>query len=105
MDNIIEDFCVAWQTLDAELIIKHLDDSFVYDSQWVFASLDCNGYKDYIQGKFETLKNNGIQIDASIVADPYLGDKMLMLSQNGQTSYYRIKVKNGKVIKGDLCMF
>lgn len=39
MNNIIEDFCVAWQTLDAELIIKHLDNSFVYDSQWVFESL------------------------------------------------------------------
>ena len=38
MNNIIEDFCVAWQMLDAELIIKHLDDSFVYDSQWVFES-------------------------------------------------------------------
>lgn len=23
MNNIIEDFCVAWQMLDAELIIKH----------------------------------------------------------------------------------
>ena len=29
MNNIIEDFCVAWQMLDAELIIKHLDNSFV----------------------------------------------------------------------------
>ena len=38
MNNIIEDFCMAWQMLDAELIIKHLDDSFVYDSQWVFES-------------------------------------------------------------------
>ena len=52
MTSIIEDFCVAWQMLDAELIIKHLDNSFVYDSQWGFESLDCNGYKDYIRGKF-----------------------------------------------------
>ena len=37
MNSIIEDFCVAWKTLDAELIIKHLDDSFVYDSQWVLS--------------------------------------------------------------------
>ena len=28
MNSIVEDFCVAWKTLDAELIIKHLDDSF-----------------------------------------------------------------------------
>lgn len=46
MNDIIKDFCVAWQTLNAELIIKHLDASFVYDSQWVFSSLDCEGYKD-----------------------------------------------------------
>ena len=105
MNNIIEDFCVAWQMLDAELIIKHLDDSIVYDSQWVFESLDCNGYKDYIRGKFATLEKNGIRITASIVEDPYWGGQMLMLGQNGQSSYYRIKVKNGKVIKGDLCMF
>lgn len=105
MTSIIEDFCVAWQMLDAELIIKHLDNSFVYDSQWVFESLDCNGYKDYIRGKFSTLKKNGIQINASIVEDPYRGGQMLMLGQDGQSCFYRIKVKNGKVIKGDLCMF
>ncbi len=104
-DIIINDFCVAWQTLNAELIIKHLDDGFVYDSQWVFASLDSSAYKDYIQGKFDTLKKNGITIDASIVEDPYLGGSMIMLKQNGQPCYYRIKVKNDKVIKGDLCMF
>lgn len=105
MNNIIEDFCVAWQMLDAELIIKHLDDSFVYDSQWVFESLDCNGYKDYIRGKFASLKKNDIRINASIVEDPYWGGQMLVLGQNGQSFYYRIKVKSGKVIKGDLCMF
>ena len=104
MNNIIEDFCMAWQMLDAELIIKHLDDSFVYDSQWVFESLDCNGYKDYIRGKFATLKKNDIRINASIVEDSYLGGQMLVLAQNGQSFYYRIKVENGKVIKGDLCV-
>lgn len=105
MNNIIEDFCVAWKMLDAELIIKHLDDSFVYDSQWVFESLDCNGYKNYIRGKFATLKKNNIRINASIVEDTYLCGQMLVLGQNGQSFYYRINVKNGKVIKGDLCMF
>lgn len=105
MNNIIVDFCTAWQMLDAELIIKHLDNSFAYDSQWVFASLDYNGYKDYIRRKFATLKKNGIRINASIVEDPYWGGQMLMLDQNGRSCYYRIQVKNGKVIKGDLCMF
>lgn len=35
MNNIIIDFSTAWQMLDAELIIKHLDNSFAYDSQWI----------------------------------------------------------------------
>ena len=26
--NILEDFCKAWQTLDANLITQHLDDDF-----------------------------------------------------------------------------
>lgn len=105
MEHIIKDFCSAWQTLDAELITRHLADCFVYDSQWVFSSLDCNGYKDYIQGKFQTLKDKGIKIETSIIDDPHLGRKMLMLNQNGSVCYYRIKVAEGKVIKGDLCMF
>jgi hypothetical protein len=105
MKDIIKDFCIAWQTLNAELIIKHLDDSFVYDSQWVFASLDYSAYKDYIRGKFEILKNKGILVEASIVEDPYWGGPLLMLKQNGQSCYYRIKVMNDKVIKGDLCVF
>lgn len=92
MSNIINDFCLAWQTLDAELITKHLSDDFVYDSQWVFSSLDCKRYKDYIHGKFQTLKDRGIKIETSIVDDPYCNEKMLKLNQNGNICYYRIKI-------------
>lgn len=106
MNEIIEDFCHAWQELDAELIIKHLDESFVYDSQWVFESLDCEEYKVYIKGKFQTLKNNGESLHVEIVEDPHLGGKMLKMAQgNNAPCYYRIIVKDGKVVKGDLCMF
>lgn len=105
MNAIIEDFCNAWKTLDANLIIKHLDEKFVHDSQSVFSSLDYEGYKDYIIGKFHTLKSHGIKIEASIVTDPYMGGKMLMLLQGGSRFFYRIKVKDGKVIKGDMCLF
>lgn len=105
MENILSDFCKGWNTFDASLLIKHLDDSFVYDSQWVFSSLDHNGYVEYIQNKFRTLKNKGIVISASIVSDPYLDGKMLKLTQEENISYYRIKVVENKVVKGDLCMF
>ncbi len=105
MQDIINDLCKAWETLDAELIIKHLDNDFIYDSQWVLYSLNCNQYKEYIQGKFKTLKNNGIQIKASIIDDPYIRGTMLKLNQNGNIYYYRIKIVDDKVIKADMCMF
>ena len=105
MQDIINDLCKAWETLDAELIIKHLDNDFIYDSQWVLYSLNCNKYKEYIQGKFKTLKNNGIQIKASIIDDPYIRGTMLKLNQNGNIYYYRIKIVDDKVIKADMCMF
>lgn len=105
MEQIINDFYMAWSTLDSKLIIKHLSASFVYDSQWVFCSLDCAGYKEYITRKFETLKNQGITLSVSIVDDPYKEGKMLKIVQENQPCYYRIHVKDGKVIKGDLCMF
>lgn len=56
MEKIIKDFCTAWQTLNVNLIITHLSEDFIFDSQWVFESLDCNGYKEYIFRKFQKLK-------------------------------------------------
>lgn len=29
---------------------------------WVFESLDCSGYADYIRGKFDTIKSTGSKI-------------------------------------------
>ncbi len=40
-----------------------------------------------------------------IVEDPYMGSKMIKLVQDGEAIYYRIKLDNNKVIKGDLCVF
>lgn len=107
--DVITDFAEAWNLLDAELIIKHLDPSFQYDSQWVYSSLDYNGYIDYIRGKFQTIKMQRIPVSAAIVDDPYKGGQMIRIVQSidGKDSivYYRIKINNGKVVKGDLCMF
>jgi hypothetical protein len=103
-DKILADFAKAWQTLDAELIIKYLDDSFVYDSQWFFESLDCEAYKKYLRTKFLTMKEKNAGPLVEIVDDPQ-GGKMLDLDQKGNTACYRIEVKNGKVVKADMCMF
>ena len=104
-NEIIEDFKNAWVNLDSSLIIKHLDKSFQYNSQWVFDSLDKKGYADYIGGKFKTLRNSSSTLEVKIVEDKSLGGKMLHIIQNGKHVYYRIKIEKGKVVKGDLCMF
>lgn len=105
MSSILLDFCKAWQTFDAGLIIKHLDNSFVHDSQWAFESLNHNEYVVYIRGKFQTLRSKNASIGVSIVDDPYNhGDSMLKLIQGSNICYYRIKIHENKVIKGDLCM-
>lgn len=105
MGKILEDFKTAWNTLDADLIIKHLGASFVYDSQWVYSSLDRDGYAEYIKAKFERIKETGNVVLADIVYDVMTEGEMLRLSQNGESTYYRIKVIDNKVVKGDLCQF
>ena len=104
MDTIITDFANAWKTFNPELIIKHLSPDFQYNSQWVFESLDYNGYIEYIRNKFETLKQRNIILDVEIVDDSIYGGKMLRIIQAGESIVYRIKTKNAHVIKGDMCM-
>lgn len=109
--DFVDNITNAWNQLNAELIIKNLDESFIYDSQWVFDSLDYRGYIDYIRGKFATLKNSNSIIKAETVADSYMGGYMTKIIQtNPMTNesavgFYRIKVDNDKIVKGDICMF
>lgn len=106
INQIVEDIAKAWETLDAELIIANLDETFVYDSQWVLESLDYDGYKEYIRAKFKTIQNTCSAPTVKVVHDGYNGGLMLSLQQGSNApAYYRIKISNGKVIKGDLCMF
>ncbi len=102
--KILRDFAEAWNTLNPELIIKHLSPEFIYDSQWVFSSLDYHGYKDYIRGKFETIRNTGSSVMAEMGYDER-GELLIQLNQGGNIAFYRIQVENDKVVKGDLCMF
>ena len=105
-EQIVEEIAKAWETLDADLIIQNIDESFVYNSQWVFESLDYAGYKEYIRGKFQTLKNKKVGPNVKIVPDNFEGGTMIALQQgNNEPCFFRIKVLNGKVIKGDLCAF
>lgn len=101
-EQIVHDLATAWRTLNPELIIKHLAPEFRYDSMWVFESLDCEGYANYIRGKFETIKRSGSQLDVQEVP----GRKAISISQDGKKpAYYVIKIKDGKIVKGDLTAF
>jgi hypothetical protein len=105
-EELVEEFAKAWETLDAELIVVNLDDNFVYNSQWVMDSLDRKGYIEYIRGKFNAIKSSSSGPNVKIVPDRHMGGKMIALQQGkNEPIFYRIKVKDGKVIKGDLCMF
>ena len=98
-------FAQAWRTLNPELIIENLDESFRHDSQWVLEYLDYHGYIDYIRGKFHAIKRSNAGVKVEIVPDPYQGGNMLALTQGSSTVFYRIQVKDWKVVKGDLCVF
>lgn len=104
-EELVAIFAQAWRTLNPELIVANLDQSFIYDSQWVFESLDYSRYIDYIRGKFHTFKRSNAGVKVEIVPDPYQGGNMLALTQGSSTIFYRIQVKDGKVVKGDLCAF
>ena len=103
--DIIMDFAKAWQTLNTKLIEKHLSSDFIYDSQWVFESLDYKGYIKYIRGKFKTLRRNRNNIDVQIVSVSELEGVISIQQNKGEPVFYVIKKKKGKVVKGDLCMF
>lgn len=73
---------------------------------WVLESLDYEGYKDYIREKFKAIKKSSSGLEVTIVPDIHLGGSMISLKQgDGDPIFYRIDVKEGKVIKGDLCAF
>lgn len=102
--EILTDFTEAWNTLNPEVLIKHLSPKFIYDSQWVFNSLDYQEYTDYIRGKFETIRKTGSSVIAEMGYDN-MGRLLIRLDQGGNIAFYRIQVEDGKVVKGDLCMF
>ncbi|MBQ7733694.1 MAG: hypothetical protein IJT58_06720 [Synergistaceae bacterium] len=104
--KLIEILAKAWETLDASELVKYVHDDFEYNSQKVFASMYADEYPAYIVGKFQTIKRTGSKIDVSIVDDNYFGGKMIKLIQDEtNVAYLRIKTKDGKISKMDMCMF
>ena len=101
-EQIVKDLAAAWRTQDAELLIQHLAPEFRYDSMWVFEWLDCDGYAEYIRGKFDAIKKSGSQLNIHEVP----GHDAIAISQDGnEPAYYIIKIEDGKIVKGDLTAF
>ena len=59
----------------------------------------------YIRGKFKTLRRNRNNIDVQIVSVSELEGVISIQQNKGEPVFYVIKIKKGKVVKGDLCMF
>lgn len=94
--QIFQDIQTAWNTLNPQHIIKHLDKCFIYNSQWVFESLDYERYISYLTGKFNKIRETGCIVEATIV------DGAVRLNQNGSIAFYRVKIENGKIIAGNI---
>ena len=112
MDNVAEHdrllgvLAEAWRTLDASELVKYIHEDFQYDSQWVFDSMYADEYPGYIAGKFSAIKRTGSKVEVSIVDDNQFGGKMIRLIQDEtKIAYLRIKTKDGKISKMDMCMF
>lgn len=107
--DVVDDVTRAWNELDAEFIIKHLSPDFRYDSQWVFNYMLYDEYVRYLKKKFHTIKNNNSIIKAETIRDTEQGGwmtKIVQISgQNENICFYRIKIKDSLIIKGDLCGF
>ena len=104
-ESITKDFAKAWETLNADLIIKHLSPDFKYDSQWVYDSLDKKEYIEYIRGKFNTIRKSKSKIEVRIIHLSESKGIIAIRQDKGYPVFYVIQIKDKKVIKGDLCMF
>ena len=104
-ESITKDFAKAWETLNADLIIKHLSPDFKYDSQWVYDSLDKKEYIEYIRGKFNTIRKSKSKIEVRIIHLSESKGIIAIRQDKGDPVFYVIQIKDKKVIKGDLCMF
>ena len=58
----------AYQQYDASIIEPYLADDMHYASMWVFHEMTSKQeYMDYLTGKLQTLKKNGVRMEFQIV--------------------------------------
>lgn len=105
MDQILNDFCQAWLTYDSELIFKHLADDFTFINHLSQATLDLVGYKNHINSKFEIFRTRESIYDVNILDDPFFGGKMVQISQDGNSIFYRFQISDNQIHQAILSIY
>ncbi|MBQ9433348.1 MAG: hypothetical protein IJU26_03940 [Synergistaceae bacterium] len=106
-EELVEILAEAWKNLDASELLNYIHPDFQYDSQWVFRSMYGDEYPGYITGQFRTIKNVASKVEVSIVYDNvfYGGTMVKLVQDETRVGCLRIKTKDGKISKMDMCMF
>lgn len=95
--------CQAWNELNADLLDSILADNLEYTSFWVFETLEGKDvYLDYLRGKFNAVKNTGI--DSQVKAEVrYINDKFQpVIIQGDEELFLHMSIENNLITS--LCM-
>ncbi len=101
--RVLEAIRQGWNQLDASMILDLLDDSFTYGSYWVNSSeMDLAAYRDYLPGKFETIRKSGSgpKVDIAVLYEGLTPEEFpyaLRLIQGAVTCLLVIKFNGVKV--------
>ncbi len=72
----------AYQTYDASIVEDYLADDMHYASMWVFHEMTSKQeYMDYLTGKLQTMKKNGVRMEFQIVQGR-MHEKALLVTNN-----------------------
>ncbi len=104
-NELVKIFAEAWSVLNTERIIKYLDENFHYYSDWVFDILPSrNEYIKYLNGKFNTLKEQNLQPEFELVENDK-NETALLFNQNGEKALFHIKSDNGKIMMANMSTY
>jgi hypothetical protein len=104
-NELVEIFAEAWNSLSTEKITKYLDTNFHYYSDWVFDILPSRKeYIKYLNGKFNTLKENNLQTEFKLVANDK-NETALLFNQNGEKALLYIKTENGRIMMAHMTAY
>jgi hypothetical protein len=91
----------AYQTYDASIVEDYLADDMHYASMWVLHEMTSKQeYMDYLTGKLQTLKKNGVRMEFQIVQGR-MHEKALLVTNDeaseGRYGFIADFNKEGKV--------